>query len=195
MDKRRFLLVAAGIVALLLLGWMNSGHKDIRRIQDKPDTPDIQSLMDLFPDSASVVFPDLTAPGQESVKTVDESVIPYLVPELCGYNSRDLRVGIITVRSDIDSLVYARSFPQTGSGVGRIDSIADVYLYIRPMDIFPEGEYGRVAYVLSNDTVIQIQFIRGGVDEMVSDVSSRLDAVSSQLQDLARQMENNKKDR
>ena len=190
MNSKRLFLIAAGIIAIVLvavLGWAMRGGN--RHEQVDVDTPDIRDYIDSLlpaerPDTASVFDT-----GTESVKMVDESVFPYLVPSLCGYNPRDLRMGVITVRRDIDPAIYAKAFPPFGSRVGQVDTIPDVFLYIKPFDVFPEGECGRVAYVLSNDSVIQIQFVRGGVDEMVDNVSSRLDAVSFRLQELAGRMQ------
>lgn len=194
MNKKRIYLIIIGIVAIVavaVLGCLTRGKS--RPGQVGADSLDVQYYLDslmltMAPDTAGVFDT-----GTESVKMVDESVFPYLVPSLCGYNPRDLRMGVITVRRDIDPVIYAKAFPPFGSRPGQVDTISEVFMYIKPMAAFPDGECGRVAYILSNDSVIQIQFVRGGVDEMVSNVSSRLDDVSSRLQDLARQMQDNGK--
>lgn len=194
MNKNRIVLVAAGILVIALFGlagWFFKGKS--RPVQNGLDSLQIQSYLDMLSDEKASDSVDYDISDTEHIKLVDESVIPYLVPELCGYNPRNLKMGVITVRRDIDSTVYAKAFPRFSFRPGQVDSIADMFLYIKPMDIFPNGEYGRLAYVLANDSVIQIQFVRGGVEEMVSNVSSRLDAVSIQLQELARQMQDNKK--
>lgn len=198
MDKKRLLWVVAGLVAIVAFGvWGWDSRKSSLPTGyglEGMDSMDIRAYMDSL--TADFVPDSLPADDyvSENYKLVDESVVPYMVPELCGYNPRNLRMGVITVRRDMDPEVYARAFPRLSGRKGQVDTIPDVFLYIKPMSMFPEGEYGKVAYVLANDSVIQIQFVRGGVEEMVQSVSTRLDAVSGQLQDLADRLQHEEKD-
>lgn len=196
MNKKRLYLVLVGLAGIILFGviaWLSEKKTDTNHVDWKGQ--DLEDLMLLLDDDNEMdsLFQNMAV--TESFKTIDESIVPFLVPELCGYNPHDTRMGVITVRRDMDTAVFNRFFPRMDLRLGHVDTISGINLYIKPMGVFPAGECGRLAYIISNDTVIQIQFARTDMNEIVKDVSMQLDAVSGQLQELVKQMENDKKDR
>lgn len=195
MKKNRWIYI---LICLIILVGFAAGMR-ILKTKKETELPQIDSLyMDYVlsnipEDKRDSVIKQMEEP--DNYKVVDEEVIPYIIDEMCGYRPDNLEIGVITVRKDIKQSVLKKAFPRLDLKQEQVDSIGDIFINIKPMRCFPQGEYGRILSMVANDSIIQVQFEVAEAQQMMDSMTERLSNVAKEIEELAKEMENIQKNK
>ena len=170
--RNRWILLAALLLSVTALAlWVN--HRENTKVNKRQE---LDSFLHMQEPADTVAKPDAPA-----FFVVDSSIDRYMIPGLCGYTHHDRTAGVITVSRDIPRELYVRVLPDyipdTLSGYRKHNAV----LYIRPGNYFPDGYCGRVTGILTNDTIIQVQFVETSPEEVAENITGSIDRILRQI--------------
>ena len=192
---KRCKLIVWGVLLVLVFGaglWFLNKEDNSSKSGGEWDDKDLEAFLQM--EGTDSITSGLMT-HIDNYRMIGEDFLPYMVDDMCGYHPQDNNIGVLTVRRNIPEDVYNAVLPSVKSQKDTVVAAGDLYLYIKPMSHFPDGDCGRINCILANDSVIQVQFTRSSMEEAVAEMQSRIDNVSDLLDKLTVQMDSIKNNR